>query len=184
MITFITLNGQFITRSLFVLCIKLQACVHSDVKHRSPACSASPCAHHLHHSCTPTAQQAGHSRSMHQQIKSHEKCKLTCCKSRVSIPSNRILPLLTSYRRMSSLRMVDLPLPLGPTRAMLCPGSTLRLTPPTTSRSPVYPKCTSCTARPNCYCCCCLQTAVAAACKLLLLLPANCCCCCCCLKAV
>ena len=71
----------------------------------------------------------------------------TCFKSRVSMPSRWMLPLLTSYKRMSSLSMVDLPLPLGPTRATLCPGSTVRLTPATTSRSPVYPKCTSCTAQ-------------------------------------
>lgn len=73
----------------------------------------------------------------------------TCCSSRASMPSSWMLPLVTSYRRTSSLRMVDLPLPLGPTSATLCPGSTLKFTPATTSLSPVYPKCTSCGAA-NC----------------------------------
>lgn len=34
----------------------------------------------------------------------------------------------TSYRRTSSRSSVDLPEPLGPTTAQLCPGSTFRLT--------------------------------------------------------
>ena len=40
----------------------------------------------------------------------------------------------TSYKRTSSLSNVDLPEPLGPTTAQLCPGSTFRLTPFSTGR--------------------------------------------------
>ena len=48
--------------------------------------------------------------------------------SRMSLPSMRIAPSVTSYSRDSSAASTDFPEPVGPTSATVSPGSTTRLT--------------------------------------------------------
>jgi hypothetical protein len=54
-------------------------------------------------------------------------------KSRTSTPPTRTVPEPQSYKRVTRRRMLDLPLPLGPTMATDSPGATRRDTPLRTS---------------------------------------------------
>ena len=56
------------------------------------------------------------------------------CRSRMSTPSSRIAPPVTSYSRVVSAVSVDLPEPVRPTSAMVSPGSSSRSTPSSRSR--------------------------------------------------
>ena len=57
--------------------------------------------------------------------------------SRMSWPSIRIAPDWTSQNRGSRFIRVDLPQPLGPTRAIVSPWRTVRLTPRRTGSRPL-----------------------------------------------
>jgi hypothetical protein len=64
-------------------------------------------------------------------------------RSRIPTPLTTTAPAAASYRRVTSLSTVLLPLPLPPTIATEVPGATFRETPFKTSRSGRYPNRTS-----------------------------------------
>ncbi len=62
-------------------------------------------------------------------IVSRNDCRVA---SRTSMPPTSTAPAVTSYTRGTSIAVVDLPAPDGPTSATICPGSTVKLTPRST----------------------------------------------------